>query len=238
MGIVTRIETSTHGPPARRRLAALEGFSTCVQSRSVLRVREASLTVGEKLTPVTLRQCSPTRVVLGLPAPHASPRTASRDGRGRTPSCPGGRRAGCRDLLLDRRASRGTRPVLERGRLVDEGIIEDVLAVYRPAPRCTRGRPYAVLPEPGSSATRRRIRHSPPMSATAREYQAKAPERGENGTCVVPACVKSGHSPETAALRMRSSGTPSTTSRRLDAGYRANGARARLMSSCGCGPWA
>ena len=40
----------------------------------------------------------------------------------------------------------------------------------------------------------------------------KPPSAAKNGTCVVPACVMSGPSPETAALRMRSNWTSQPTS--------------------------
>src|SRR3954463_696346 len=52
----------------------------------------------------------------------------------------------------------------------------------------------------------------PPMSATLSLRSLKPPSAAKNGTCVVPACVMSGPSPETAALRMRSNWTSQPTS--------------------------
>ena len=52
----------------------------------------------------------------------------------------------------------------------------------------------------------------PPMSATRSLRSLKPPSAAKNGTCVVPACVMSGPSPETAALRMRSNWTSQPTS--------------------------
>src|SRR5690242_17338221 len=50
------------------------------------------------------------------------------------------------------------------------------------------------------------------MSPTRSLRLLKPPSAAKNGTCVVPACVMSGPSPETAALRMRSNWTSQPTS--------------------------
>ena len=50
------------------------------------------------------------------------------------------------------------------------------------------------------------------MSSTRSLRSVKPPSAAKNGTWVVPACVMSGPSPETAALRMRSNWTSQPTS--------------------------
>ena len=67
---------------------------------------------------------------------------------------------------------------------------------------------------------------------------SKPPSAAKNGTCVVPACVMSGPSPETAALRMRSNCTsqPTTSVSTLTPVFSVNGFRSASMSSLGFGP--
>ena len=64
------------------------------------------------------------------------------------------------------------------------------------------------------------------------------PSAAKNGTWVVPACVTSGASPETAALRMRSNCTsqPTTSVSTLMPVFSVNGFRSASMSSLGFGP--
>ena len=67
---------------------------------------------------------------------------------------------------------------------------------------------------------------------------SKPPSAAKNGTCVVPACVTSGASPETAALRMRSNCTsqPTTSVWTLTPVFCSNGLSRASMSSFGFGP--
>src|SRR3954469_253691 len=67
---------------------------------------------------------------------------------------------------------------------------------------------------------------------------SKPPRAAKNGTCVVPACVTSGASPETAALRMRSNCTsqPTTSVWTLTPVLSSKGLTRASMSSFGFGP--
>src|SRR3954468_17143381 len=78
----------------------------------------------------------------------------------------------------------------------------------------------------------------PPMSLTRSVRSLNPPSAAKNGTCVVPAWVMSGPSPETAALRMRSSWTPqsTTSTSTLMPVFSVNGFSDASMSSLGCGP--
>src|SRR4051812_7362619 len=78
----------------------------------------------------------------------------------------------------------------------------------------------------------------PPMSLTRSVRLLTPPSAAKNGTCVVPAWVMSGPSPETAALRMRSSWTPqsTTSTSTLIPVFSVNGFSDASMSSLGCGP--
>ena len=80
---------------------------------------------------------------------------------------------------------------------------------------------------------------SPPMSSTRLERSSKPPSAAKNGTWVVPACVTSGPSPETAALRIRSSCTPqsTTSTSTLIPVFSVNGTSDASMSSLGWGPF-
>ena len=79
---------------------------------------------------------------------------------------------------------------------------------------------------------------SPPTSSVCFEMSSKPPSAAKNGTCVVPACVTSGPSPEIAALRMRSNCTsqPTTSVSTLTPVFSVNGFRRASMSSLGFGP--
>src|SRR5215216_7074023 len=79
---------------------------------------------------------------------------------------------------------------------------------------------------------------SPPMSSTRSERSSKPCSAAKNGTCVVPACVMSGPSPDTAALRMRSCCTsqPTTSVSTLMPVFSANGFSKVSMSFLGSGP--
>ena len=76
------------------------------------------------------------------------------------------------------------------------------------------------------------------MSSTRPERSSKPCSAAKNGTCVVPACVMSGPSPETAALRMRSCCTsqPTTSVSTLTPVFAVNGSSSLSMSFFGSGP--
>ena len=67
---------------------------------------------------------------------------------------------------------------------------------------------------------------------------SKPPSAAKNGTCVVPACVTSGPSPEIAELRMRSNCTsqPTTSTLTLTPFFCSNGLTRASMSGLGLGP--
>ena len=73
------------------------------------------------------------------------------------------------------------------------------------------------------------------MSLTRLERSSKPPSAAKNGTWVVPACVMSGPSPETAALRMRSNWTsqPTSSTLTLIPVFAVNGATVFSMSGTG-----
>jgi hypothetical protein len=76
------------------------------------------------------------------------------------------------------------------------------------------------------------------MSPTRSERSSNPCSAAKNGTCVVPAWVTSGPSPETAALRMRSCITsqPTTSVSTLMPVFAVNGSSSLSMSFLGSGP--
>ena len=89
-----------------------------------------------------------------------------------------------------------------------------------------------VAQTPGAYALR------PPIRSTRLARFSKPLSAAKYGTCVVPACVMSGASPEIAAFVMRWNCTSHPTSRTstLMPVERSNGARMRFMSPTGSGP--
>src|SRR5215207_198183 len=79
---------------------------------------------------------------------------------------------------------------------------------------------------------------APPTSSTRSDRSSNPCSAAKNGTCVVPACVTSGPSPETAALRMRSCCTsqPTTSVSTLMPVFAVNGSNSASMSFLGSGP--
>ena len=121
-----------------------------------------------------------------------------------------------RHLVLDRlqRGLEGVE-VLERGRGIDAGLLEHVLAVVERArlgepwdrPRALLALDLGRVPDAfGVGAL------AADVARRGRSRSLKPPSAAKNGTWVVPACVMSGPSPETAALRMRSNWTSQPTS--------------------------
>ena len=79
---------------------------------------------------------------------------------------------------------------------------------------------------------------APPIWLTLSCRFSNPPRAAKNGTCVVPACVTSGPSPETAALRMRSNWTsqPTSSTLTLIPVWAVKGWSVFSMSGTGCGP--
>src|SRR3954471_23843395 len=79
---------------------------------------------------------------------------------------------------------------------------------------------------------------APPIWLTLSCTFSNPPSAAKKGTCVVPACVTSGASPDTAALRIRSSWTsqPTSSTLTLIPVFCSNGATIRWVSATGLGP--